>query len=300
MIEAFINTLEFFPRGLVYVALGLVVLVLAKFSKDLITRYRIDQEVIQKGNLAIAVGLSGYFLGVVLVFLGAVYQPLTFDVSDGLGFDRAFAEDVLRVFLYSLAGIVALNIAYFVMDRLVLYKFSVEKEMVEDRNVGTGAVEFGMNVAIGLVIAGSISGEGVGSDISLALTSLAFFGMGLAVLIAFALFYDLTTPFSIHDEIEKDNAAVGIALGGNLIAMGIVILKAVFGDFPGWGAGITEFLIFAVLGFALLYVLRLLIDLLLLPTAKISNQLAVERNVGVAFIEGSVVIGSALILLFAI
>ena len=298
MIEAFINTLEFFPRGLVYVALGLVVLVLAKFSKDLVTRYRIDQEVVQKGNLAIAVGLSGYFLGVVLVFLGAVYQP--FVVSDGLGFGRAFAEDVLRVFLYSLAGIVALNIASFVMDRLVLYKFSVEKEMVEDRNVGTGAVEFGMNVAIGLVIAGAISGGGGGSDISAALTSLAFFGMGLAVLIVFALFYDLTTPFSIHEEIEKDNAAVGIALGGNLIAIGIVVLKAVFGEFLGWGAGITEFLMFAVLGFVLLYVMRLLIDWLLLPTAKISNELAAGRNVGVAFIEGSVVIGSALILFFAI
>lgn len=309
MIEAFINTLEFFPRGLVYVGLGLVVLVLAKFSKDLVTRYRIDQEVVQKGNLAVAVGLSGYFLGIVLVFSGALFQPLTLvvtdglitpPVSDGLGFDRAFGEDVLRVFLYSLAGIIALNLASFVMDRLVLYKFSVEKELVEDRNVGTGAVEFGMNVAIGLVIAGAISSEGAGSDISLALTSLAFFGLGLAVLIVFALFYDLTTPFSIHDEIEKDNAAVGIALGGNLIAMGIVILKAVFGNFTGWGAGIAEFLVFAVLGLGLLYVLRLLIDWLLLPTAKISNQLAVERNVGVAFIESSVVIGSALILLFAI
>ena len=295
MIEAFINTLQFFPRGLVYVGLGMVILVLAKFSRDLVTRHRLDQEVVEKSNLAVAVGLSGYFLGVVLVFLGAVYQPFSPLVSDALGFNRVFAEDVLRVFLFSLAGIVALNLASFVMDRLVLYKFSVRKEMVEDRNVGTGAVAFGMNVAIGLVIAGAISGEGGGPE-----TSLAFFGMGLVVLIVFALFYDLTTPFSIHEEIEKDNAAVGIALGGNLIAMGIVILKAVFGDFPGWGEGITEFLTFAVLGFVLLYVLRLLIDKLLLPTAKISDELAERRNVGVAFVEGSVVIGSALILFFAI
>ena len=295
MIEGFLNTLEFFPRGLVYVVLGLVVLVLAKFAKDLVTRYRIDQEVVQRSNLAVALGLSGYFLGVVLVFLGAVYQPFSPLVGDALGFNRVFGEDVLRVFLYSLAGIVALNLASFVMDRLVLYKFSVQKEMVEDRNVGTGAVEFGMNVAIGLVIAGAISGEGGGPE-----TSLAFFGMGLAVLIVFALFFDLTTPFSIHEEIEKDNAAVGIALGGNLIAMGIVTLKAVFGDFPGWGQGIAEFLTFAVLGFGLLYVLRLLIDKLLLPTAKISDELAAGRNVGVAFVEGSVVIGAALILFFAI
>jgi len=295
MIEAFINTLQFFPRGLVYVGLGMVILVLAKFSRDLVTRHRLDQEVVEKSNLAVAVGLSGYFLGVVLVFLGAVYQPFSPLVSDALGFNRVFAEDVLRVFLFSLAGIVALNLASFVMDRLVLYKFSVQKEMVEDQNVGTGAVAFGMNVAIGLVIAGAISGEGGGPE-----TSLAFFGMGLVVLIVFALFYDLTTPFSIHEEIEKDNAAVGIALGGNLIAMGIVILKAVFGDFPGWGEGITEFLTFAVLGFVLLYVMRLLIDKLLLPTAKISDELAERRNVGVAFVEGSVVIGSALILFFAI
>ncbi len=295
MIEGFINTLEFFPRGLVYVGLGLVILVLAKFSRDLVTRYRLDQEVVEKSNLAVAVGLSGYFLGVVLVFLGAVYQPFSPLVGDALGFNRVFAEDVLRVFLYSLAGIVALNLASFVMDRLVLYKFSVRKEMVEDQNVGTGAVEFGMNVAIGLIIAGAISGEGGGPE-----TSLAFVGMGLVVLIVFALFYELTTPFSIHEEIEKDNAAVGIALGGNLIAMGIVVLKAVFGDFPGWGEGIAEFLTFAVLGFVLLYVLRLLIDKLLLPTIKISNELAEGRNVGVAFVEGSVVIGSSLILFFAI
>lgn len=57
---------------------------------------------------------------------------------------------------------------------------------------------------------------------------------------------------------------------------------------------------YAVIGFVLLYVLRLLIDLLLLPSVKVSNALAIERNVGVAFIESTVVIGAALILFFAI
>ena len=41
MIEAFINTLEFFPRGLVYVGLGLVILLLAKLANDLMTRHSI-------------------------------------------------------------------------------------------------------------------------------------------------------------------------------------------------------------------------------------------------------------------
>ncbi len=82
---------------------------LAKLARDVVTRYRIDEEVTQKNNLAVALRLSGYFVGVILVFLGALYQPLTDIVVDGFGFDRAYAEEVLRVFLYSLAGIVALN-----------------------------------------------------------------------------------------------------------------------------------------------------------------------------------------------
>ena len=73
-----------------------------------------------------------------------------------------------------------------------------------------------------------------------------------------------------------------------------------FGDFVGWSQGIAYFLTFGVIGFALLYVMRLMIDKLLLPTVRTSDALAVERNVGVAYIESAVVISSALILFLAI
>ena len=110
MIDAFIDALETFPRGLVFVGLGLIILVIAKLARDVITPYRIDDEVTKKKNLAVAVRLSGYFLGVILVFLGALYRPFTLIAVDGLGFDREYADDVLRVFLYSLVGIGALNL----------------------------------------------------------------------------------------------------------------------------------------------------------------------------------------------
>ena len=300
MIDAFIDTLQAFPRGLVYVGLGLVILLLAKLARDVVTSYKIDDEVTKKNNAAVALRLSGYLVGVILVFLGALYQPLAVIAPEGLGFDRAFGEEVLRVFLYSLAGIVALNLARPLMDRLILYKFSMEKEIVQEQNVGTGAAEFGMYVATGLLIAGAVAGEGGKTEILAALTALAFFGMGLAVLVLFSLFYQFTTSFDVHSEIEAKNTAVGIAFGGNLIAIGLVTFKALFGDFVGWGESIAVFLTFAVIGFALLYVLRLLIDLLLLPTVRISNALSAERNVGVAFIESAVVISAALVLFLAI
>ena len=302
MIDAFIDSLQAFPRGLVFVAVGLIVLALAKFARDAVTRnYRVDEEVVAKANLAVALRLSGYFLAIILVFLGVLYQPLTGDfAADGFGFNREFAEEVLRVFLYSLGGIVALNLVRVLFDRLILYKFQLEKEVVEDRNVGAGAAEFGMYVATGLLIAGAVAGETYRSEGESALIALAFFGMGLVLLIAFALAYEFTTSFNIHDEIERDNPAVGIALGGNLIAIGVVTLKAVFGDFTGWGESIAAFLVFGVLGFVLLYVMRLLVDLVLLPTVKISDALAGGRNIGVAFVESAAVISSALILFIAI
>ena len=110
----------------------------------------------------------------------------------------------------------------------------------------------------------------------------------------------MTTSFDIHAEIESNNTAVGIAFGGNLIAIGLVTFKAVFGDFSGWTEGIAAFVIFGAVGFVLLYAMRLLLDKLLLPSVSASNAIAVDRNVGVAFIESAVVISSAMILFLAI
>lgn len=299
--ETLVDALVFFPRGLVYVVLGVIVLLLAKVVRSAITRHKEDEEVVQRQNLAEALRLSGYLIGVVLVFVGAVYQPAHLALLEtGLGFDGQFGLDVLRVFLYSLAGIVVLNILRLSMDKLVLYQFDVEKEIVEDRNVGTGAVEFGINVATGLMIAGSLSGAAGGGDLFEAMTTLVFLILGQVVLILFALFYQLTTSFDVHDEIERDNAAVGVAFGGNLIAIGFVMLKALSGDFLSWQQSIIEFVLFAVVGFILLYLLRLLVDLLVLPRVNVSQQMTVERNAGVALVESAVVISCSLILFFAI
>lgn len=316
MIESFIDTLQAFPRGLMFVAEGLIVLVLAKLVRDAVTRhYRVDEEVVTKANLAVALRLSGYFIAVILVFLGALYHPFggggwasyaELEASGGFGFTWELGEGALRVFLYSLGGVAALNLVRVLFDRLILYRFRLEKEVLEDRNVGAGAAEFGMYVATGLLIAGAVAGDtgGPGSHIQgdgeAALVTLAFFGMGLALLVIFSLFYEFTTPFNIHDEIERDNPAVGIALGGNLIAIGLVTLKAVFGNFTGWGESIASFLTFGVLGFALLYVMRLLIDLALLPTVRVSQVIGSGHNIGVAFVESAVVISSAMILFIAI
>ena len=307
-LDALVDTLEFFPKGLIYVVLGLAVLFIAKVVQDLITRYSINQQVTGENNAALGLSLAGYYLGVVFVFVGALYQPLSVIRDDDWKPTSAgYWGEVLEVLIYALVGIVVLNVARLVVDRLVLHTFQTEKEIVEERNIGAGAVEFGVYLATGLVIAGSIAGTGsteaAGAEVSAlesALRSLVFLGLGMVVLILYSLFYQLTTSYDIHEEIEQGNTAVGVALAGNLIAIGLVTFKAVFGEFVGWGESLAGFLVFAVLGFALLFVVRQIADVVLLPGAKLQQELSSDRNLGVAFIISAVVISSSLILYFAI
>jgi uncharacterized membrane protein YjfL (UPF0719 family) len=307
-LDALVDTLEFFPKGLIYVAVGLAALLVAKVVQDLVTRYSINQQVTGENNAALGLSLAGYYLGVVFVFVGALYQPLSVIRDDDWKPTSAgYWGEVLEVVVYALIGIVVLNAARIVVDRLVLHTFQTEKEIVEGRNTGTGAVEFGVYLATGLVIAGSIAGTGAteagGTEVNVldsAVRSLVFLGLGMAVLILYSLFYQLTTSYDIHDEIEQGNTAVGVALAGNLIAVGVVTFKAVFGEFVGWAESLAGFLVFAVLGFVLLFVVRQIADIVLLPGAKLQQELSADRNLGVAFIISAVVISSSLILYFAI
>ena len=138
MVDTFIETLEYFPRGLVYVALGIVVLYIAKWILDLVTPYHVGDQLGEKDNTALGLSITGYFLGVIIVFVAVLYTPFASGEEYQWQFDADFGYDVLEVFLYSLGAIAVLNLTRFLVDRLVLFKFNVEKEVIEDQNAGTG------------------------------------------------------------------------------------------------------------------------------------------------------------------
>jgi uncharacterized membrane protein YjfL (UPF0719 family) len=152
-------------------------------------------------------------------------------------------------------------------------------------------------VASGLVIFGAVSGEG-GSI----WTAIAFWAIGQLMLMIAVYLYNFILPFDIHDEIEKDNVAAGISLSGVLIAMGIIIGLAAEGDFYTWRTDLPEFTAFALLGLVLLPVVRFLTDRILLPTVKLTDEIAGQDtpNVGAAYIEAFSYVAAALIVFWCI
>ncbi|MCP4657858.1 MAG: DUF350 domain-containing protein, partial [bacterium] len=196
--------------------------------------------------------------------------------------------------VYGLLAIVLLNVSAWINDKVILSKFDNRKEIIDDRNAGTGAIEAGNHIANGLIIAGAISGEGGG-----VVTALAFWALGQVVLILAGLVYNLITSFDLHAEVERDNVAVGVAFTGALIAIGNVVRIGVGGDFLGWRENLTQFGFYVLAGLVLLPVIRWVADKLLVPGVKLNDELVAQEvpNVGAgaieafAYIAGSMLIG---------
>ena len=258
-------------NGFIYLAVVLVLLVVGKLVYDgLHRRFVLRTELVEKENLAVALAVAGYYLGLVIVLGGVVSGPASFSLVD----------DVIGLVIFGLLGIVLLNLSAWINDNVVFSKFDNEKEIVEDRNAGMGAIEGGNYIAVGLITAGAMSGEGG------VLPGLVFWVSGLVALIVAGLLYDKITSYDLHDQIEKDNVAVGVAFAGVLIGFGNIIRLAGAGDFVTWNESLTEFGYYTLVGLILLPLVRFFADKVLLPGASLSDELVQERpNLGAGVIE---------------
>ena len=199
--------------------------------------------------------------------------------------------------IYGGISIILLNLSVIICDKVIFHKFSVYKEIIEDRNEGTAVVEGAIAMASGLIIFGAVSGESNGVAHGI-LTAVVFWGVGQIALILTAILYNFTLSYNVSDEIEKDNVAVGVSFAGILIAVGNLIRFAVSGDFHSWSESFTNIGIDLLLGLLLLPVVRFLADRVLLPGRKITDELVNQEkpNVGVALIEAFSYIGGSVLI----
>lgn len=281
--------------GFAYLLLGVALLLIAKITQDAITPYSVDEQLTRHDNRALAASMAGYYLGVVAIFLGAAIGPDPF--AGGEAIERGAVARALAVDCgYALLGIVLLNLGRVLLDRLVLPRFSTRKEIIDDRNVGAGAVEGGAYLATALVIAGAVHGDDGGGLVS----TLAYFAAGQAALLLFARFYDWRTPYDLHAELERDNVAAGVAFGGTLVALGVVLLRATGAPFLDWSTSALEFVEVAAVAFVALAAAHWVADRALLPKSSLSHEIATDRNVGAALIEAAAAIGLAAMIYFSL
>ena len=128
------------------------------------------------------------------------------------------------------------------------------------------------------------------------ITSIVFFVLGQFCLIAFARIYDWLTPFDLHTELTAGNVAAGVAFGGTLVAIAIIVADAVAGDFVGWSEGLTAFATGAVIGMVLLPVVRLLMDKVIIAGHDLNREIAEDKNLAAGLVEMAVALSFAAVI----
>ena len=275
--------------GFVHVLLGVIVLVIAKLTLGLLSPYATDEETTTRDNPAFGLALSGYYAATVIIYLGAAaFAPLPLDAGANAVL-MAIASDLA----WTLCGIVALNASRWVMDRLLTAGVRNDREIIDHRNRAAGAVEGGAYLASGMILAGVIRQPG-----GTPWTAAALFLLGQCALILMGRLYQRWAGYVVATEVRSDNLAAGIAFGMTLPALALLMLKAISGDFVGWAWNLSFFAFDAVAGLLLLLFLRWLVDLALLPNARIAQEIVRDRNINAGLIEGVLAVGISAIILF--
>lgn len=269
--------------SILYLFTSCIMLFLSKFMFDRFAIFKPEKE-IKEGNYTATIAFCGYMIGIAFILVGAFVGPGA----------KTFKLDILLYIAYSIVGILLMTVSGFVTKKIMLNRFDNAKELLQDKNIGTAAVYFGIYVASGLIIAACVNGEYGGI-----LSSVFYYVLSVCFMFLFLRVYDWLTPYSIHDELENDNFAVGIALAGNVIAMGLILMKATLGDVIGWKSSLITYFIDLSAIFLMLPSVRFVLGNFLLKSININKEIK-NNNVAAALIEFTCITCFALLVFFMV
>jgi uncharacterized membrane protein YjfL (UPF0719 family) len=279
------------PTGAAHLLLVLLIFIAARKIFDAASPYALSEELTTKDNKAIAVSFGGYVFGVGLILYAVLThegptQPGSIEETHGL---VPLLWDFASTLGWGLLGILLLNLSRIINNKILLSKFDNTKELVTDRNIGTGAVECGSFVGSALMIQAALSGED-SSFIVAIISTLIFFVLGQVGFILFGILLQKVTRFDLHHEIEIDNAAAGVSFGFSLVAIGILLSGYIKYSDSVLGFGLW----FLVSSFVLL-ASRYLIDKAMLPGDLLDDEISRDQNWGAALVEGLCTVAVAFI-----
>jgi uncharacterized membrane protein YjfL (UPF0719 family) len=242
---------------------------------------RVDREVTARDNLAFAVALGGYYLGILIVVGGPLSSP-----SRG-----SLAWDAVLVAGWGALAILLLNVAALVSRRVLFGGFDVNDE-VRRGHLASGIALAGSHVANALLVLGALSDEGG------LLPAAVFWIYGQVLLEVCAVAFVRVVRYDVADELRRDNRAVGFVLAGVLVAIGNVLRLSITGPLAGWAPGLVATTSYAVAGLGLLFAARWLTDWLLLPGVTFREEVVEQSipNVGVGYLEAVFYVGASLLI----
>ncbi|MBU3916300.1 DUF350 domain-containing protein, partial [bacterium] len=246
-----IVSLSYFPN-LVLVLLILLLMWIGKKFFDFFSSYSLEYQLVKDDNKAIAIAFVGYLAGVATILEGALEGEHT-----------SLLSELIEVSIWGIVGILLLNLAGLMNDRLVLRYFDNKTELLEKRNVSVGAVVAGSYLGSAMIIRSIIIGESLGWLFEISLT-LFYFLLAQLFFSLYSILYQKIATYDLHQEIKDGNVAAGISLACNLVAMGILLAIPIRASFS-----LVLFIAWFVLGSTIMVFFRFVMDRIIIPMEKL-------------------------------
>jgi uncharacterized membrane protein YjfL (UPF0719 family) len=288
--DKYINIIEL-SHSLGYVLSGFIIFIIGKIAyKMLHPSVNIQQELVEKDNFAFILSYVGYFSAIIIAIGGAI-----------VGESYDFIIDIQHIFIYGIIAIALLLLSAWICNKVILNKFDLKKEIITDKNEGSGIIEAAIYMANGFILYGALLGE---SETLIAgiFTFIIYWVIGNIVLIIASKIFIAWMGYSIHDEVEKDNVAAGISFSGAILAIGIITMNAILDPFVDWTTTLIDISLQTLLGCILLPIMRVFADKILLPGRKLTDEIINQEkpNIGAGLIEAFAYIASAILITWSI
>jgi uncharacterized membrane protein YjfL (UPF0719 family) len=288
--DKYLNSIEL-AYSLGYILSGFIIFIIGKIAyKQLHPNINIQQELVEKDNFAFILSYVGFFAALTIAIGGTI-----------VGESYDFITDIQHIFIYGISATFLLLLAAWISNKVILHKFDLKKEIIVDKNEGSGIIEAAIFIANGLILYGSLVGE---SETLLQgiTTFVIYWFIGNIVLIIASKIFISWMSYDIHDAIEKDNVAAGVSFSGAIIAIGIITMNAIIDPFVDWTSTLVNISIQTVLGCILLPIMRVFADKILLPGQKLTDEIVNQEkpNIGAGLIEAFAYIASAILITWSI
>ena len=263
-----IGAFNHFPN-LLLIALVLVLMWVGKLIFDFFTSYNIEQQLVKEDNKAMTVSFVGYLGGVALILEGVLETG-----SDSL------LMDLINVAIWGVIGILLLNLAGKVNDRIILHRFNNIDELLNQQNISVGVAMAGGYLGSAAIIRSIIIGESLGWAFDIGLTLFYFVLAQLAFYLS-AFLHQVVTKYDFHNEIHEKNVAAGISFGSSLVAVGILLSIPLQSSYS-----LIVFAAWFVIGSAVMAFFRFVMDRIIIPLEKLDEEIHQDQNWGIALLEG--------------
>ncbi|RYG17772.1 DUF350 domain-containing protein [bacterium] len=265
-------------RALAFVAVALVLMMVAKLIADRLTRYDDDAEIREGANGALALRRAGMYLGLAIGLGGAL---LHLPAGGMLG------PDLSTFALYG-GSVVVLMLVAQVLNEAVMLRGMNTHDAIKGNNLAVGTVEFGQFVATGVIAAGALTGDGA------FWTSALFMALGQVGLLLGFVLYARFVKWSVREELAGGNVAAGLLVGARLIALGVIVSGSISGDNTTLANDLLWCSLYYVYGTLLLAAVSWIADLLFLPKVRI-HEMIEKRNVAGIGVVSAITLAAAMV-----